>query len=180
MLKDFLNKRVYINNIDMEAIMDAAQPELDTLNRDMHNIFADTFPAVATLTGIVQWENALGITPDPANEPMEFRRGRIINRLSSSLPFTERALQQAMDNIMGVGGWHYMLDYRAYRLDIESLRPGQNWLKEMAVTLEKIIPANIEYFLHILFATWAQIHDDYGSWGELYETGKTWQEVLEA
>lgn len=158
MLRHQIN-RIYTDNKEMDAIIAAVQPELDRLSTEIQNHFNDTLPVVATLDGVLRWEIILGIVADPSSEPLEFRQGRIINRLSSNTPFTERVLQEIMDNIMGVNGWSYDLDYRNYQLDITSLIPGRNWLNEMSVTLEKIIPANLLWYLHMYFNTHARLTD---------------------
>ena len=171
--------RIYTDNIDMAAILDAVQPEFSAGYTRLAASFADTFAKTATPAGILRWEHVLGISADPATEPLEFRRGRILNRLASNAPFTERALHGIMDNIMGVDGWSYALDYRNYRLDITSLLPGRNWLREMEDTLGKIIPANLEFQLHIYYASWESVHEDFSSWGEIYDSGRTWLDIME-
>lgn len=158
MLKHFFN-RLYDENLDVDAIIEAVQSEIDTLNDTLQGYFSNNFPMIATEGGILQWEIILGIVADTSIEPLEFRRGRVLNRLSSNTPFTERALQGIMDNIMGVNSWSYELDYRDYRLDITSLIPGKNWLREMAITLEKIIPANMLWYFHMYYNAHSRLAD---------------------
>jgi len=150
MLKDFYN-RIYDDNIDIQEIINAIQPEIDALSESVENSFRDAFPIIATERGVLQWENALSIISDPLTETLDFRRGRIINRLISDIPYTETALKNIMNNIMGFGGWSYELNYRAYTLNIASLRHGKNWVNEVKITLDKIIPANLVYTLTIRY-----------------------------
>lgn len=150
MLKYYFN-RIYEDNIDVIAIIDAIQPEIDSLNEKTQDYFYDAFPATATMQGIVRWENIFGIVADPSSEDIEFRRARIINRFLGDIPYTERALQNVMNNIMGAGNWSYELDYRNYELSISSLRHGKNWMNEMELTLKKMVPANIKYALNIWY-----------------------------
>lgn len=150
MLKQRFN-RIYENNLTAGAIIDAVQPELDFCIDTLANHFRDTFAKTATESGISRWENVLGIVPNPSIEALEFRRERILNRLISGIPYTERALHIIMDNIMGAGNWSYTLDYNNYILVINSLRHGKNWVSEMDLILDKIIPANILYYLYIRY-----------------------------
>jgi len=150
MLKNFVNG-IYRGNMEMDAIIEAVQPEFDERAERTRNHFYDAFPKTATTAGVLRWEIILGIVADPTTESMEFRRGRILNRLASNVPYTERTLQEIMNNIMGAGNWSYELDYRNYRLDINSLRHGRNWVHEMELTLEKILPANLIYNLNIRY-----------------------------
>ena len=163
----------------MDAIIEAIQPELDAQSARMRNYFDDTFANRATSDGIARWEAILGITPDPSTETLQFRRERVLNRLRNTTPFTERALQGLMDNIMGVGGWSYDLDPVNCTLDIIGTRPGGNWLNEMTLTLDSIIPANIAWTLNLYSTTWQSVYEKYGSWEDVYNGNATWQDVME-
>lgn len=171
--------RIYTDNLEVDSIIEAVQPELDAQSESIQSYFDDTFPKAATAAGILKWEIILGIVANPSTEIFNFRRERILNRLASNMPYTERALHQVMDNIMGPGGWSYELDYRGYTLDITSLLPGRNWLNEMKITLDKIIPANLIYNLYIYYANWERVRDDFEGWNEIYAANKTWQDVME-
>ena len=178
MLKDLIN-RLYSDNIDMKAIIEAIQPELDMRSETLQGYSDDTFAKRATLDGILQWEIILGIVADPSIEPLQFRRERVLNRLASNTPFTERALQSMMNNIMGADAWAYSLDYNNYTLDIVSLRPGNNWVREVITTLESIMPANIVWTVNLYAVNWQAVNENYANWGEVYSSNKTWQEIME-
>lgn len=148
MIKDYVNA-LYDDNLEMIAIIDAIQPELDAYRTKIRHYFEDTFPNIATLNGIEHWENLLGIIADPIDETLDFRRERILARLISNIPYTERMLIETMDNILGKYSWYYTLDYNNYMLDINSVNYGKNWTREVEVILGKIIPANLVYKLTI-------------------------------
>ena len=177
MLNDHINRELYIDNIEKDAIFNAVQPEIDLLHEMILRIFHNGFPAIAELEGIVQWETLLGIVADPSTENIEFRRFRIINRIASSLPYTERMLHQIMDSIVGEDGWSYILDVNDYYLHITSLRPGRLWLHEMDLTLERIIPANMRWTLNLYLSTWRTIFEDYETWEDVYNKYDTWEDV---
>lgn len=178
MVKDFV-PYIYENNAEMKAIINAQQIEFDVLNTRIQNAFNNNFVALTNSEGILLWENLLGITADPSIESPQFRRERILNRLISNTPFTERALQDIMNNIMGEEAWSYTLDYVNYALEILSLIPGNNWIREMRETLAKIIPANIVWTLNMYTINWGAIMSNYANWDEVYKTSKTWQELME-
>jgi len=165
-VKDFFNL-IYKGNLDTDAIIEAVQPELDAQSKAILDNFYDTFPIVATETGLLKWENILDIVFDTATESLEFRRGRIVNRLSSNIPYTERTLRVIMDTIMGEGNWSYDLDYRNYKLDILSLRPGRDWFAEMFETLKRIVPANILWTLYTYYVIWQVVYETYDTWGDV-------------
>lgn len=148
MLKDHINA-IFNDNIEMLAIIDAIQPELDLYSTNLRNHFENTFPVLANLSGIEKWESFLGIVANPIEETLQFRRERVIARLISNIPYTERMLIELMDNLMGNGNWNYTLDYKNYILDINSVNYGKDWTSEVSLALERIIPANIVYKLTI-------------------------------
>jgi len=158
MYRDFWN-RIYVGNIDANAIADAVQPELDEQSKAILDYFYDNFPNVATEAGILKWEIILGITASATTETLDFRRGRVINRLSSNTIYTERALREIMNNIMGAGNWSYELDWLNYRLTITSLRHGKDWVNEMTITLEKVLPSNLIFTLVIKYNTHQALAD---------------------
>jgi len=123
--------RIYDDNSTVDAIVGVVQPELDAQNATIQNHFNDAFPVIATPAGILKWERALGIIADPAIESIEFRRERIINRLSSNVPYTERTLQELLGRTIIArdypffGIWRAIEENFAYWEDIE--RKYETW-----------------------------------------------------
>ena len=125
MIRDNIN-RLYSDNDTMDAIIDAVQPEIDKRNAIIRYRFNDVLPATATDKGILMWEQALGITASPSTETIDFRRERILNRLSSSVPYTERMLQELLSRTITVtespfaGTWRTIEENIAYWGDAEN------------------------------------------------------------
>ena len=94
---------------------------------------------------IIAMKKILNIIPKPATETIEFRRQRIINRLSMVPPFTFRFLKQRLDEIIGVDRYTASIDYPNYTLYIESSAENQEWFHEILVTVTKLKPANIVF-----------------------------------
>lgn len=71
------------------------------------------------------FENEFETMDDPTAESIEFRRQRIINRLSNNAPFTERALQELLSRTTNTrespfaGTWKTVEENFAYWEDIE-------------------------------------------------------------
>lgn len=136
---------VYKDVVEMDDIINAEQIHMDTAKREMFTAFANTFVLTADELGIKMFESMLGIVANPHTEDLEFRRERIINRLSMSPPFTFRFLKQKLDEIIGVGAWTAYIDFDNYTLYVESSATDQNWYTEMAVTINKIKPCNMVF-----------------------------------
>ena len=174
MLIDYFNK-LYRNNIDIQEIIKAIQPELNDRSLRITKIYNNCFAITSDLEGIQKWENLLNIISDPTLETLQFRRERVVIRLANTIPYTEKTLQQLMDTIIGLGNWSYDLNPVACILSITCLRPGKAWLREMTTVLKDILPANIEFTLYITYNTWDAVNDF--TWEHIKT--KKWFEVKE-
>ena len=169
---------LYKSNLEMNVTVGAYEDELENnLKPSVDNKFKDEFILVATENGIEKYEKIFKIQPDPYTEDIEFRRSRILNRLISKIPFTERFLQSQLDRIVGVGNWEYDIDYNDYTLDIDITTPGRAWLRELNELLTRVIPCNIEWTINVFAASWQAVKENFETWDDL--TDKTWQEVLD-
>lgn len=169
---------LYNNNIEMNAIANAEDKEFELVfEAQIQTNFENTFIATADLAGIERFEILFGIEADPETEDIEFRRQRLWNRLNTTPLFTYRYLRMKLDELIGVGNWYDILIYNDYTLDIYVTRPGKAWLNELRKLLEKIMPCNIVWTIHIYAITWQAVKDNTTSWNDLTEM--TWQEVME-
>ena len=93
---------LYNNNVEMNAIVNAEDIEFEQVFEAQIQInFENTFIATANINGIERFENLLNIEADPTTEDIEFRRQRLWNRLNTNKLFTEKHLQQKLDEIIG-------------------------------------------------------------------------------
>lgn len=169
---------LYNNNIEMNAIANAEDKEFELVfEAQIQNNFENTFIATADLAGIERFEILFGIEADPETEDIEFRRQRLWNRLNTTPLFTYRYLVSKLNELIGVGNWYEVLNFNAYTLDIYVTRPGKAWLNELRKLLEKIVPCNIVWTIHIYAITWQAVKDNTTSWNDITEM--TWQEVME-
>lgn len=131
--------------IDMQALCqtESAQFELltDAMGQVADNFYFQTMGTEAVNT----WERIFDITPNPSKESLEFRRQRLLNRMSTRPPYTLGFLYQKLDQIIGKGKWSVYVDYPNYTLYIESSSTDQQWAIELSYTIDKIKPAHIVY-----------------------------------
>lgn len=172
--------KLYNNNIEMNSIINSEDKEFEEiLKLNIRNSFENTFIATADETGIAQFESLFNIGANPETEDIEFRRQRLWNRLNTSPLYTERWLQNKLNEILQEGNWRYEIDYNNYTLDIYSLRPGKLWLNELTNLLKKIMPCNIVWTIHIFALTWRGVLENTTKWQDLIDDNLTWQEVKE-
>lgn len=130
---------------EFRQIIGAEQPEFDAALAEMIAI-ADNFFFQTMDTGAVKmWEQVFGIIPNPVTEDLEFRRRRVLNRLSTRPPFTLGFLYQKLDELIGPGAWTVTVDYPNYTLYIDAAAENQQWATEVAVTINTIKPCHIVY-----------------------------------
>ena len=101
------------------------------------------FITTADIDGISAYETVFGIMPT-LTETLEFRRQRLLNRLSTASAFTMKYLVSRLDNIIGAGKYNMYMDVdQPYTLVVESSAEGQDWYQELLITINSVKPANI-------------------------------------
>lgn len=118
---------------------------------------ANRFIQTAEIGIIVQWENLLSIEADPANETIEFRRQRILTRLSLSLPYTTPYLRRRLDQLVGADSYSLSIDYNNYTINL-SLRISQEALYDEILTFIHLIkPANMVFNTTFIYNTHEEV-----------------------
>lgn len=136
---------LYKGVVEMDDIMRSEEHIMDIARREMSAAFANTFVFTSDESGVIMFEKMLDITANTQTEDLEFRRQRVINRLSMSPPFTFRFLRQKLDEIIGKDAWAAYVDFNNYTLYVESSAVDQNWYSEVEFTINRIKPCNIVF-----------------------------------
>lgn len=126
-------------------IANASEPECDLLANAVQQLLDDQFVETSSESGIARREKMLGIQADKKVESLEFRRQRIINRLSTKPPFTERFLQQRLDQLVGPGIAKVTVDVQNYHLYVTARIDDAPVFKEVVHTVQQVKPANVVY-----------------------------------
>ena len=144
-LLDSFVPHIYKDVTEMDAIIDAEQKHLSSAQTEASQAFANTFVLTANYEGIEMFEMMLGIIADPTTESLEFRRQRVLNRITLAPPFTFRFLKKRLDDIIGKGAWNAYVDFNNYTLYVESSVVDQRWFNELRITINKIKPCNLVF-----------------------------------
>lgn len=170
---------LYNNNIEMNAIINSEEVEFEnSLKFNIRTSFDNNFIATADSYGLTNFEKLFNLTSNPNEESLDFRRQRLWNRINSNPIYTERYLQQCLNDILGVNNYRYVISYNDYTLDIYATRPGKLWLKELKALLEKIMPCNILWTIHLYQIIWQAVKDNTTTWQDLIDKNLTWEDVL--
>lgn len=130
---------------DFQEICATETEQFEALANAIHEVADNFFFKTMDEKAVNMWEQVFGIVPDYTVETLDFRRFRVLNRLTTKPPFTLGFLYQKLDEIIGVGAWTVTIDYPNYTLYIESSSENQQYYNEVLYTINKIKPAHIAY-----------------------------------
>lgn len=135
----------YRDILDYQEICRTEEAQFEALAGAITTVADNFFFQTMDASAVAQWEQIFGISADPAVETLDFRRARLLNRISTQPPFTLAFLQQKLDELIGPGRWTVTVDYPNYTLYIESSALNQSYATEVAFTINRIKPAHIVY-----------------------------------
>ena len=135
----------YREILDYREICRTEEAQLEALAGEITSVADNFFFQTMDLSAIEMWERIFGIVPNPQTEDLEFRRYRVLNRITTKPPYTLGFLYQKLDELIGPGLWEVTVDYPNYTLYIESSAQNQNYAQEVAFTINRIKPAHIVY-----------------------------------
>lgn len=131
--------------LDYQELEKAEAGQFEAFAALLDAVHRNFFVTTADEGTVRDWENLLSIVPDPDIETLAFRRARIINRLSSTPPFTLKFLYERLDLLIGAGEWAVTVDYGNYTLYVEAAAENQAWASEVLATINTVKPCHIVY-----------------------------------
>lgn len=135
----------YREVLDYQQMCQTETAQFEALAAEIVGVADNFFFQTMDLSGVEMWEKIFNIVPNPQTEDLDFRRYRVLNRITTKPPFTLGFLYQKLDELIGPGLWEVNVDYPNYTLYIESSAQNQNYANEVAFTINKIKPAHIVY-----------------------------------
>lgn len=131
--------------LDYQEICQTESERFEALANEINAVADNYFFQTMDVGAISMWEKIFNIIPNPSVETLEFRRFRVLNRISTKPPFTLGFLYQKLDELIGKGKWSVTVDYPNYTLYIESSSENQQYFTEVLYTINKIKPAHIVF-----------------------------------
>lgn len=135
----------YREILDYQELCLAEGESFENLAQAIHSVADNFFFQEMGEGAIAQWEAVFGITANPETETLEFRRARLLNRISIRPPFSLGFLYQKLDELIGKNQWTVTIDYPNYTLYVESSAKNQEYATEVSYTIGKIKPAHIVF-----------------------------------
>ena len=136
---------VYNGILEISVLSETDDVLLDRALAKLERAQLNQFILTADEETISVYEKMFSILANPTTETLQFRRERILNRMSLQPPFTMRWLQNKLDEIIGVGKWNAYVDYANRTLYIESFVVNQQWFNELRITINRIKPCNLVF-----------------------------------
>lgn len=130
---------------DYQALMRTESGQFEVLAAYMDAVHRNFYLGKADVQTVEDWERLFSITPNPSVETLEFRRSRIINRLSATPPFTLPFLYERLNLLIGKGKWSIVMDYPSYTLYVDASAENQAWAGEVLATINTVKPCHIAY-----------------------------------
>ena len=138
--------------MEIRGIMQAEQPEVDSLWSSMETVFANQYILDATEYGVKRWESMLGISPKDT-DTLDERKFRILARLNQELPYTLTKLKEMLTTLCGADGFSINLNAAQYHIEIKLGLGNKNSYGEVQNLMKKMIPANMTQYIQIMYNT---------------------------
>lgn len=133
----------YREVLDYQELCRTETAQFETLADEIIGVADNFFFQTMDEGAVSMWEQVFQIVPNPSTESLDFRRARVLNRITTRPPYTLGFLYQKLDELIGPGEWTVTVDYPNYTLYIESAAQNQNYATELAFTINRIKPAHI-------------------------------------
>ena len=138
--------------LDFQEICKTESAQMEALAAAIHAVADNFFFQTMDAGAVAMWEKIFGIVPNPQTETLDFRRQRVLNRVSMQPPFTLQFLYNKLDQIIGRGKYEILVDYPNYTLYIRSSAENQAYATEVSYTVGRIKPAHIVFLNQPLVA----------------------------
>lgn len=139
----------------MNALLTAEGAVMAAAETETQNALNDQFIKTATQRGIELFEDVLGIVPSPSTESWDYRRLRLLSRMSTNPPFTEEFLDQHLEQIIGAGNYTVAVYPATYTVQVRILIPARAFFAEAQLLMLDVVPANMIIDISIQYNSYA-------------------------
>lgn len=137
---------LYETNLEMNQLIDAEEQELENYAKvAVTNAFNDNFSKNATINGIAKFEKLLGIQRDSNNDSIEYRRTKVITKLTTTFPLTYKWLKDSLNGYIGANNYEIILDSANYDLLIRCSNVFDDTITVLYNYYRPLIPANLTF-----------------------------------
>ena len=135
---------IYKDVLEIDTLIEVENELFGDLNSKTTEVEDNQFVLTSNSRGLEVFEKMLKIIANPAIESIQFRRERIINRLSTALPYTLRYLKRRLNSLLGVDNYDLEVIYDDYILHLVTYVGEVGKLDELLRTLFAVVPVNLQ------------------------------------
>lgn len=128
---------------EIRHIMNAENPEFQLIADESEKIKNNQFIETSDLVGIARFEKLLNIIP-LADDTLESRISRILNRWNDVIPYTYRAFIEKMISLCDGLNFTVNRNFNEYKMEIITHLELSGQVNELQYLLEYMIPVNLE------------------------------------
>ena len=167
-----------VHNVqEFRAIIDGEYPEFDLTYDDAQVIIDNAYLTTMDESRIIQWENALNITP-LANSSIEDRRATIIARIRGSGKLNTDLINRIVAAFTGGTAISYVQNST---LHVEIQPPPSSKVykfKNVENELKRRIPAHLGLSVTRSYQTWNDVKTNHATWDAVKNTYTRWRNVI--
>lgn len=135
---------VYKDVLEIEELVKTENKLFEELEKITLEVEQNQFILTANARGLAVYEKMLNIIVNSQSDSIQFRRERLINRLSSLPPFTLRELIGRLNNLLGEDNYNIEVIHDNYELKLDMCIGVYGKLDEVIKTLISIVPVNMQ------------------------------------
>lgn len=170
--------QIYQPIYDFRTLANNYGLELKDLYGCLESVIDSQFINDAPEDVISKWEGYLKIVPN-GTDSLDERRFRILARLNDTPPYTDRYLENKLDQLCGEGYWRLFKEYNDYTLVVEIAMDSIANTETMFALIRDMIPAN----LHLIVRQYHSRHYElsgytYEQLGQYTHDGVKYAEML--
>lgn len=139
---------------EIQEVMQTDERELSELWKVLEDLLNNQFIQSAADDGLSRWEKILGILPKNTDTLSE-RRFRLLVKLNEKLPYTFNTINEQLSVLCGADGYKFILDNNNYVVTVKLELSNKNNCKTVSDYLRKVVPANMEIIINILYNTYS-------------------------
>lgn len=161
--------------LEFQAFIKAEGFEIDFLKNDVELSVNEAYLHTMGLERIMEWEQALGITPG-ATDTTEDRRESIIARIRGQGKLNTELINSIVDAFTGGTAKSYIEDGVLYVKITPPPENKQYKFENVVRELTKKTPAHLSLAVSRDYATWKEVVENYSDWNAIKQL-TTWGEL---
>ena len=152
MTNAFLNELPYYYSTirEFKELSQIVAQDWEKIDQALELVTQEQFIMTSSEAGVARRELEFGIVADPVNEPLRFRKLRLLSYIQSNPPFTLEYLKNMLDSLLGETNHEIFLDVDTFEMELSVYSPEAVYYKEVERLAERIVPLNIDLVTSIV------------------------------